>query len=313
MKRQLRLSRSIYKKLKPIDILHKKHSSKQSDIVEPKKIADPNKVDALPIINKSRTTCSRRYNSKMKKKLGVEEYNISKKIEYKKIVIYTSMYGNYDKLKDQPKFENAEYVCFTDNKQLVHPSWKMISNNEILTNKPNVYRAKYFKMMSHILFPDADYTIYLDASIQIRHDNFIQVLLNYLGEHDYGIYIHPKRSCIYQEHKRLLKMKSLKMKRIMPLINKQLDAYRSEGMPQNYGLWACGILIRKNTKHNTLVNELWWEQVLKWSYRDQISLPYILWKNNLKIDTINLNQYSDQLFKIHVHNSNGWIRNGRTI
>jgi len=314
MKRPIRLSRSIYKKLKPISILDRKKGFK------PANIEDPFKKNSLPIINKHRTTKSKivQPHRKRSKVRDPEQYKLTKKFEYSKIIIYTSIYGNYDKLKEQPKFENVEYVCFTDNPLLVHPTWKIIHNNKIMIGRPDVYKAKYFKMKSHELFPDADYTIFIDASIQIRHNNFIQILLNYLGEHDYGIYIHPKRGCIYQEHKILLKSKSQKMKKILPIINKQLEHYGKEGIPQNFGLWACGILIRKNTEYNKKINELWWEEILKWSYRDQLSLPYILWKNNLSIDTIRLNQYADQLFKIHVHSSTGWVsvrsvRRRRTI
>jgi hypothetical protein len=33
--------------------------------------------------------------------------------------------------------------------------------------------------------------------------------------------------------------------------------------------------------------EEWWKEFIEYSKRDQISLPYVLWKNGIKINDVN--------------------------
>jgi hypothetical protein len=218
-------------------------------------------------------------------------------IPYNKIVIYTTLFGNYDILKNQPNFNKVQYICFSDRTIRNCHNWKISVNPEICPNLSPVMRAKYFKLHPFEYFPDADYSIYIDASIQIANIDFIQSLLSYVTDNGMAAYIHPKRKCIFEEKRRLLSLNEYKQ---LP-IEEQLKSYQTEGMPLNYGLWAGGILIRKNNDNAKMICSLWWNEIIKWSYRDQISLPYVLWKNKLKIDTITLRQYANNLFKIHPH------------
>ena len=68
---------------------------------------------------------------------------------------------------------------------------------------------------------------------------------------------------------------------------KQLDFYGNEGLPQNEPVSATGIIIRDEVIHCDFsdihkFNNIWWEQIEKYSHRDQISLPYARWKMNWK-------------------------------
>ena len=51
-------------------------------------------------------------------------------------------------------------------------------------------------------------------------------------------------------------------------------------MPEDFGVFLCGVLIRE---HNNPVcvklMEDWWKELEEGSRRDQISFPYVLWKN----------------------------------
>ena len=224
---------------------------------------------------------------------------IEKEKPYKSITIYSSSYGNYDNIKQQPKIQNVKYVFFTDNSHVTCPGWDVVVENNILSHYSPVLKAKYFKLHPHILFPESDYTIWIDASIIIKNSDFVQIMLSYLTENGFAAYKHPKRFSIFEEHLRLVNDRNFQYKDI---INNQINVYKKENFPINFGLWAGGILVRQNKNKNAeIINNLWWEEILKWSSRDQLSLPYVLWKNNLKIDTINLNQISNQLFRINIH------------
>jgi len=61
-------------------------------------------------------------------------------------------------------------------------------------------------------------------------------------------------------------------------VKEQKDFYLSEGCPDNTGIFMGGLIVRRHTKAIARLNELWWEQITKFSQRDQLSLPYVLWK-----------------------------------
>ena len=66
-------------------------------------------------------------------------------------------------------------------------------------------------------------------------------------------------------------------------------------MPQNYGLFEMSTFIKKNTPIIKTFDLLWWEHICKFSSRDQISLPFVLWKLGDKINYKILKGYSNRI------------------
>ena len=78
-------------------------------------------------------------------------------------------------------------------------------------------------------------------------------------------------------------MKCIAKRKANPkLVKRQMDFYRKEGLPENTGILSSGIIIRKHNRFNVEKHcELWWEQIKKWTHRDQLSFNYVLWKYKL--------------------------------
>ena len=54
-----------------------------------------------------------------------------------------------------------------------------------------------------------------------------------------------------------------------------------------YGLYECGVSVRDLTNPKVKeLGELWHQQNLTWSYQDQVSFPYCLWKTGLEPDVL---------------------------
>ena len=127
-------------------------------------------------------------------------------ISQNKIIIYTANYGNYDILKNQLKFPNVEYICFTDNPKIKSETWNIIYDKSIMKYHTPRIKSKYFKIMSHLLsFNENDILIWIDSSYEIKNNFFLQTLMPYLASTSVAIYKHPKRKCIYEEFKADLK------------------------------------------------------------------------------------------------------------
>ena len=69
------------------------------------------------------------------------------------------------------------------------------------------------------------------------------------------------------------------------IVRKQIRLFREEGFPEHYGLTENSIIYRNHKSDKVIsIMEEWWHFVKNYSKRDQLSLFYILWKNNMKME-----------------------------
>src|SRR5437879_1575817 len=61
-------------------------------------------------------------------------------------------------------------------------------------------------------------------------------------------------------------------------IAEQIESYRAEGYPARMGLIATGLIARSTAADLSAIEEMWWDENLRWSYQDQLSLPVVLWR-----------------------------------
>jgi hypothetical protein len=204
-------------------------------------------------------------------------------------VVYTAIFGGYDTLKqpvaqDQP----CEFVCFTDEKGPASVgAWRMVRLESDAKVHPRM-QAKWFKLQCHKVFPDGrlasryapfsirfknDLSIWIDGSIRIKSPSFVRDMRARLGAQDWAMFVHPDRDCIYDEASisaGLSKYDGLP-------IFAQVEAYKRMVAPHG-GLFACGVIVRREpeSKLVTRANEMWWNENVKWTYQDQVSLPFVL-------------------------------------
>lgn len=194
-----------------------------------------------------------------------------------KNVCYTSIFGNYESLKDPNIISsNFDYICFTDNNELKSNKWKIIYINNLKMEPKK--RNRLLKVLPHYILNKYDFSIYVDGSIHILDDlNIIKD--NICKEHKLYTFKHPDRNCSYQEFFGCLYYKKDDPKRMY----EQLLKYFSEGFPFNYGLSENCVLCRyHNDDICKNIMNTWWNEINNHSYRDQLSLYYSLWKNNAK-------------------------------
>ena len=200
-------------------------------------------------------------------------------------VVYTAIFGGYDTLKQPPpQDEPCEFICYTDGKM---PSrigaWRVIHVKTDHKLHPRM-QAKRFKILSHRIFPGAwympfsfrrrvDLSIWIDAGLQITSSTFVKDMRHKLGDGEWAMFIHPDRDCIYEEASASITMTKYQHVPIFP----QVEAYRPV-VPPHGGLYACTVIVRRepSTERLKRVHVLWWEENVKWTYQDQLSLPFVL-------------------------------------
>ena len=151
-------------------------------------------------------------------------------------------------------------------------------------DKMNVIeKNRYFKMLGINKFADYDYSIYVDANIEIYGD--LRTITKYTKiTSGVAMFNHSSRGCIYKE---AIACK-IQKKGDNSKIDKQLKEYEKAGMPRDFGMCECSIIVKdlRNDFSSKLMS-LWWEDFInRRSYRDQISFPYIVWENGLTMNQI---------------------------
>ena len=94
---------------------------------------------------------------------------------------------------------------------------------------------------------------------------------------------HPKRDCLYKEAKvcMLLGMDERE------IIRNQIRNYKELGMPKKDGLMHGGILLRHHKSQEICkLMEDWWSEINNHSIRDQLSLNFVAWSNEIKLNYV---------------------------
>lgn len=239
---------------------------------------------------------------------GLFAYQFIIKIRKKRKVVYTAIFGNYDKLLD-PKIISPffDYICFTDF-DIKSDVWKIIKVSP--EYKDATRNARKYKILPHRYLSDYQISIWIDGNMVIKGD-LDEAVEKYLRNNNMAVYDHSVlpngegRNCIYQEAESLLEMiKKGKPKDDPHIIQKQMEKYRKEGYPKDNGLISTMVIFRKhNDKAVIQVMEDWWQEVKDYSKRDQLSLNYVLWKNNFNPYYIKENSRDNKYFKNIPHYS----------
>ena len=200
------------------------------------------------------------------------------------MIIYTAIYGGFDKLIEQPDI-GVKYVCYTDDPNLTSDCWEI--RYEPLPYD-SVMSAKYWK-----LIPPFDESIWIDGNMEITCPNFVDELC-YFADEGICFYPHPFRQNIQAEIKVLIDSGRAEDS------EHQYNMYIKEGFVDNKLL--CGGLIVRFGKYLTF-GKAWLDEVVRWTNRDQVSLTYALWKTQTSASIIKRDMYAGTPHFVYPHYS----------
>jgi hypothetical protein len=189
-------------------------------------------------------------------------------------VLFSVCLGDYDNIPPLMPVAGYESIMITDNPDLKCAGWEKLIVPRGIDNQK---RSRRYKLLPHELI-DADVYAYIDANQEIRCD--LNPLLESAFKGGFLTSRHPNRACVYDEAERIKSLKKAKVR----AINAQTKAYRREGLPENTGLFANGFFVRDRSFDKFC--ERWYEEIEKYTYRDQLSLAYLVWKYEPQITVI---------------------------
>ena len=217
-------------------------------------------------------------------------------------MVYTVNLGNYDTIKKIPKQKGFDYFLFTDENKVDFndTNWTIISIPKIVENLniSIIKKQRFIKTHPHLFFSNYDISIYIDGIYTIKGDLnefLLRILTNSLS-----IYAleHPWRNSIRQEFLAVKKFKKENKSNIFKLRNR----YNKSNFPDKNGLIESCIIIRKHNDINCInIMDEWFDNIEKYSHRDQLSFNYIIWKKKKKIKYFSKSLFFQYFSKVGVH------------
>lgn len=216
-----------------------------------------------------------------------------------KVVVSTCTFGGGDDLyqpigMSEASLQKVCYVAFWDEITLAaHEAagHRIVKDNFIgnwrivlvrnLPFRDQRLNGKIPKMLPHRLFPHARYSIWVDSKSQFRRDplGVLEALL-WHSNSVLAISEHGARSSVYDEAKAVVK----KNKATPEEVEIQLSQYRQDGLPEDKrfngkkALAEASVIVREHTPLTNLLMCLWFNEAVRFTSRDQLSFPYVLWR-----------------------------------
>ena len=201
----------------------------------------------------------------------------------RRFVIYTSLVGNYDTIRQPLVFdERFDFVLFSDKLAIDRiGAWNVrpISNFE----GNDRLKSRYVKCHPTRVLSDYEASLYIDANIQISTQNVYNYFFDLLKEGvEWGGIQHPSQNCVYEEMCAIVDLKWVHDYDVVDWYS----TLKKAGFPENWGLYENNVIFRRHTEKVDTIGDLWWQTLITGCKRDQFSLMYALWKYQPTMDFI---------------------------
>lgn len=222
-----------------------------------------------------------------------------------RIAIYTCITGGYDVVYE-PLFvpDNCDFYLVTDKKRELSDDsvWQQIvidRDSLALKCLDNAGLNRYFKMHPDVLFDNYKFSIYIDGNIKVIGD--LTAYINLIPKAGIAVHRHGKRNCVYEEAKTIVALG----KADKNSIDNHIKKLEEMGFPKNFGLLECNIIAREHKSQvcKSIMN-MWWDDYNTLSKRDQMSLPSVLYRHNMKVEdiaTLGTGVENDYLVRVERH------------
>jgi hypothetical protein len=197
------------------------------------------------------------------------------------VCCYTAITARYDSLKSHPDIPGVDFVAFMDAPE-DRDDWQVRQIGEFPDEHPRL-TAKAYKLLPHIYLPEYEYNIWLDADFQITSETFPAEAVACIGQAGIAMWRHTRHDDIRGEHDE----SRWQAKYVNTQISEQVAHYIAEGIPEPSGVWCTGVQARKTHDPQVVrLLEIWMSENHRWSYQDQISFPYAVWKTGVVPDPL---------------------------
>lgn len=197
------------------------------------------------------------------------------------LIVYTVVLDDYDLvLPPAEQTQPSRFFLFTDTVKRVK-GWQTVPPAS--TSGSPIMANRFHKFFPHMLFPSAEYSLYVDGNIGVIGDLYPLFVEFVESGTAMGVFRHRDRQTVEQEAEACLTLEKFDAIDI-ELVEEQIAFYDGAGMPKEQTLSDNAVIFRWHG-HPKMADAMqeWWVQFQTYTKRDQLSLPYIVWKHSLPV------------------------------
>jgi hypothetical protein len=211
--------------------------------------------------------------------------------------VYTALIGDYETLSELKvaKEPGIDYLLFTDDPKLKSKTWKVIHVQRTWPADP-IRSQREIKIIGHPLLEKYQTTLYIDNNVVLK--KLASELFELLPKNsEIALAQHALRETLQAEFD-AVKRQSLDAAARLNEQNQHYKNFWPELLNQQ-PLWG-GLILRRNTQAVKTFNRTWYEHILRYSRRDQLSLQVALTLAKPKIKYLDImNEESDFHYRDH--------------
>lgn len=203
-----------------------------------------------------------------------------------KLVIYTSLFGDKEELNDPlNNIENEDtdldisFFCFTDSKSHKSKTWdlKIIDDHFLPSDK----FSRRVKTMPHKYLFEFKYSLFIDNTVSFKRlPNSTDLLTE--KKYLFRLFMHSGRSNLFEE---FLAVNGLGYDTSDNLLS--LKEYYSKfiNLSKVAPLSTNTVILREHNNDQIIkFGDIWWEHILNFSKRDQLSFDFVKMMTNTEIE-----------------------------
>lgn len=195
----------------------------------------------------------------------------------KKIAVVSAISGGYDSVKFPAVIDSRlDYIIYSDT-PVENPGFYDVRPLPYVdTDKTR--SARFVKTNIHNLLPDYDYVVWIDANIMIVGDIYESIINPVIkSKKAFGAMLHPTRQSPYDEMIECIKANKDDVNAII----EQKKFYEDQGFKSDHLIESNILVYKVSDKTMAPFLKEWWNQIDRFSRRDQLSINYSLNKANV--------------------------------
>jgi hypothetical protein len=208
-----------------------------------------------------------------------------------RVCVYTALFGGYEDLNPQPMARESSdrWICYTDDPNLSSDDWEVVVVEPLFPFDPH-RSSRRLKMLGHPLVLEAASSLWIDNSVLLTSSPRA-IVEKWLDGTDVAFLQHSYRETVLDEFVVVLDEALDDSARIL----EQLDHYaRSHAdVLDERPLWG-GMIARRWTPSVDAAMLGWWQQLLRYSRRDQLSLNFALGSSAVDVARLPIDNFESE-------------------
>ncbi|HVE28300.1 MAG TPA: glycosyltransferase domain-containing protein [Sporichthya sp.] len=196
------------------------------------------------------------------------------------ITVVTAAYGGYDFTQPAPVHPEIASMVVTDSRDVgearLDAGWQEMCIQPVPHVHPRLAaKVPKCKPWDFWLSP-TETVVWIDAAARITNvDRFVEAVKSVPMTQAMGQFKHPDRDDVMDEAVVSETMHKYRDQEVLS----QARTYLWNGLPRHWGLWATGMIVYHPAAYDhEAFGNAWLAEQLSWTYQDQISEPYLLWR-----------------------------------